>query len=109
MTDDANVIISDLIIKDKERYTKLVGKFMKMLPAFIEEFTEPVEKQDYVTLKSIAHRLKGAGGNFGFMQLTNICKEMEGAIADNNTEQVNTLYKQLTDTRDKILAGWDSN
>ena len=108
MTNETSVIISDLIIKDKERYTKLVGKFMKMLPAFIDEFTAPVESQDYVSLKSIAHRLKGAGGNFGFMQLTNICKEMEGAIADNNVEQVNGLYAQLTDTRDRILAGWES-
>ncbi len=108
MADNLDIIISDLIQKDKERYTKLVGKFMKLLPAFIDEFTEPVEKQDYVSLKSIAHRLKGAGGNFGFMQLTEICREMEAAIAENNVEQVNSLYMQLTETRDKILAGWDN-
>ena len=109
MGQDQDIIISDLIIKDKERYTKLVGKFMKLLPAFIEEFAEPVEKQDYVSLKSIAHRLKGAGGNFGYMQLTNICKEMEGAIAENSVDQVNELYAQLVDTRDKILLGWEQN
>ena len=103
---ETDFIISDLIIKDKERYTKLVGKFMKLLPGFIDEFKEPVESQDYVTLKSVAHRLKGAGGNFGYMQLTEICKSMEQAIKDNDVDQVNALYKNLTDTRDKILAGW---
>lgn len=109
MSQDANVIISELIQKDKQRYSKLVGKFMKLLPAFIDEFTEPVEKQDYVSLKSIAHRLKGAGGNFGFMQLTEICREMEAGIAENNVEQINGLYSQLLETRDRILAGWDSD
>ena len=102
-----DVIISELIKKDKERYTKLVGKFMVLLPGFIDEFTEPVKTKDYDNLKSIAHRLKGAGGNFGYMQLTNICMQMEEAIKENSVEQVNELYQQLTDTRDQILLGWE--
>jgi len=106
MGQDVDFIISSLITKDKARYTKLVGKFMVLLPAFIEEFTEPVKSKDYASLKSVAHRLKGAGGNFGFMQLTDICREMEDAIADNNVECVNDLYSQLTTTRDRILLGW---
>ena len=100
------VIISELIKKDKERYTKLVGKFMVLLPDFIDEFTEPVKIRDYVNLKSIAHRLKGAGGNFGYMQLTNLCVQMEEAIKENDVHQVNDLHQQLMDTRDRILAGW---
>ena len=100
-------IISELIKKDKARYTKLVGKFMVLLPDFIDEFSEPVKTQDYDNLKSIAHRLKGAGGNFGYMQLTNLCIQMEEAIKENDVTQVNGLHQQLMDTRDQILKGWE--
>jgi len=100
-------IVSELILKDKNRYTKLVGKFMKLLPAFIDEFSASVEAKDYESLKSVAHRLKGAGGNFGYMQLTDICKQMEDAIKDDDEDTVNKLYAQLLDARDKILSGWE--
>jgi len=107
MSDNPDIIVSDLIIKDKERYTRLVSKFIKLLPAFIEEFEEPLGVKDYDTLKSIAHRLKGAGGNFGYMQITETCREMEAAIKEDAFEQVNVLYQQLLDIRDKILLGWE--
>jgi len=98
-------MVSTLLVKNPDKYYKLVSKFVNKLPEFVEEIESCHQAKDEEALKASAHRLKGVGGNYGFPDLTEHCRLIEEATGDNNEAELKCHVCKLQDTATQIVEG----
>lgn len=51
---------------------------------------------DYETIETLAHRLKGAGGGYGFTDLTVMGKAIESSAKNKNTAETHKWINELS-------------
>lgn len=87
-------LVSDLIAEDPDMI-ELVEEFVATLSSRVGEFQEAHEKLDWEQLAALAHRLKGAGGSYGYGPLSELGAEMEAAFRQQQAEQFQQWMQQL--------------
>jgi CheY-like chemotaxis protein/HPt (histidine-containing phosphotransfer) domain-containing protein len=75
---------------------ELIAQFTDKLPEWVRDLRRQLEEQNLQELRRVAHQMKGAGGGYGFHQITELAAKAENAIKDSTTvegiaEQVNAL------------------
>ena len=80
-----------------------------LIPGFLENRINDIKKlrsaataNEYDTLKSIGHNLKGVGGGYGFARITDIGADIEAAAKVNDIKTINELIDSLVDYLDRI-------
>jgi len=106
---NSNIIVSTLMQKNSTKYSKFISKFVNYLPSYINEFSDYIDAKNDIELKLVAHKLKGVGGNMGYMALTEISRNFELAIQQGNREEITRLFEELKDTAQKIYRGMESD
>ncbi len=69
-------LVSDLLRDDPEMYD-LVEQFVDGLPGRLSELRRAYEQLDWDALTKLAHQLKGAGGSFGYPDVSGLAANME--------------------------------
>jgi len=62
----------------------LIGSFLEESAPILETLTVAITSNDYVSIKSAAHSIKGSAGNLRFNELYEMAKELEHAGIDEN-------------------------
>jgi len=101
-----NPIVSDLIEQYPD-FLDLIIYFIENLPSLIIEIQELQREGDWDLLKGKIHDLKSVGGNYGYMQITDICSQIEGAIRLNQLKRVSSLISELAVLSIRICDGLD--
>jgi CheY-like chemotaxis protein len=80
---------------DPDMREVLVG-FVSNLPRRAERLVDLMEKQDFEQLRQVVHQLKGAGGGYGFPEITRRAASAEKAIkAQAALEQISAEVQSL--------------
>lgn len=95
----SNKIKSDKMLNLQQRFIK------EGIPDFLGKIQAAHSQNDIKTLKEYLHKLKGTGGNFGYPMLTDLCEKLEFQITAENTQQIDSLLKELTSVCTRISAG----
>jgi two-component system sensor histidine kinase TorS len=82
-TFDASVVDADIIRLGFNRVEKIVGLYLKTSNKLMYELLAFIAKDNFYQTKTVAHKLNGAAGNFGFMHLCGILGEIEVMAIDN--------------------------
>ena len=61
---------------------EIVREFASCLPERSRELQTKLEADDREGLQTMAHQLKGAGGGYGFQQITDAAATLEQALRD---------------------------
>jgi HPt (histidine-containing phosphotransfer) domain-containing protein len=69
-------LISQLLA-DNPGLRDIVQEFVEGLAARLDELNLAHQKSDWESLTTLAHRLKGAAGSYGYPQISTLCAEME--------------------------------
>lgn len=80
---------------DKEDFIELLELFIITTRNDMEKITQSLASGDAPGAASAAHSIKGAAGNLGFMDLSEIAKEMEMAAKDSDLSAFPDRMKQL--------------
>jgi len=105
-TADAQPLRSSLLGDPEIR--ELMPEFVADLPAKVSQLAAILERADVETLRRHAHQLKGVGGTFGFMALTDAAEKLELAIAEGrNIDEVAVLGLRLMDLI-RTIDGYDA-
>lgn len=104
MVSAANPIISDLIKEDPEM-RDLVAEFVYGLDQRIEELRQAYERQDTAALAVLTHRIKGAGGSYGYPSLSALGANMEDGVKTGKTDSFPNWLNDLTDLVAAAKAG----
>ena len=80
-----------------------------LIPGFLENRHEDVksiydalEKEDYETIRILGHSMKGAGGGYGFDEITDIGKLIEESAEGKNQEEIKKWVINLTNYLDRV-------
>ena len=65
---------------------ELVELFVAEMPAKMTAFQAAAACQNWATLRTLAHQLKGAAGSYGFGKLTLFAQELEAAVQEPTPE-----------------------
>lgn len=92
--DKMEVLISELLIDDSD-FRAVVSEFVETLPRRIEELCSAHQSNDWSRLSDLAHRLKGAGGSYGYPMLSTLAAEMEQSFRRRDDAQFDEWIKNL--------------
>ncbi|MHC4990696.1 MAG: ATP-binding protein [Planctomycetota bacterium] len=76
-------------------FAKLRQQYVGGLPSVIDEIRAAMSSGDTGAIRSITHRLKGTGANYGFPELSEVAGRIEGSLR---------LDVALTDVTDEVNA-----
>ncbi|MFH1420039.1 MAG: Hpt domain-containing protein [Planctomycetota bacterium] len=72
---------------------ELIEMFVDELPDRVGAIEQTLTEQDFDTLKSLAHQLKGAAGGYGFPTITDAAKAIEATAK--TTKDIEKLTKEV--------------
>ncbi len=61
----------------------------------IEAISEALLKKDYESIRVIGHSMKGSGGGYGFLRISEIGKEIEISAIGQSSEEIRELVAKL--------------
>ncbi len=90
MSEDKIVVNIDIDLED------LIPGFMENRQTDLQKLEQALEDQDYETLRSIGHNLKGVGGGYGFHDMTAMGTAIEEGARENKLEIVKENVTKLS-------------
>lgn len=97
-------LVSQLLTEDAD-LRDIVEEFVNGLPGRIEDLRKTYENLDWTQLKTLAHQLKGAGGSYGYPDLSQLAAIMERDFVAQRAEDITTRLRQLEELVTAIQAG----
>ncbi len=90
MSEDKIVVNIDIDLED------LIPGFMENRQIDLQKLEQALEDQDYETLRSIGHNLKGVGGGYGFHDMTAMGAAIEEGAKENKLEIIKENVTKLS-------------
>ena len=87
-------LVSQLLLQDGD-LRDIVVEFVDGLTARMGELRTAHEKLDWDQLTTLAHRLKGAAGSYGYPEISHLCAEMEQKFRQHEAEQFTQWVTEL--------------
>jgi HPt (histidine-containing phosphotransfer) domain-containing protein len=86
---------------------KLLAKFVSRLPERVRTLTDLLRQKDLEHLRQAVHQLKGAGGGYGFPQVSELAGRTEQSIkAGEALESIESQVSQLVELV-RSIEGYD--
>jgi HPt (histidine-containing phosphotransfer) domain-containing protein len=67
---------------------EIIREFAHELPDRIARLEALLAAHDYAELQTLAHQLKGAGGGYGFAQITDVAAKLESSLKSGDADPV---------------------
>lgn len=83
-------------------YRELLEMFAEALPERRRCLANSFQSGNFEELRILAHQLKGAGGGFGFPELTTRAAELETACREVNSQGITDSLERLLDFMGRI-------
>ncbi len=93
---------------DNPRFRAVVGRFIPRLDDQLQRLKVAAERGDFEQVATLAHWLKGSGGNVGFHQYTELAHELEENAQGCNKVAVDENIQEVFRYTERVRAGWDS-
>ena len=104
MTTVAELIYSRLGLDDD--LTDLIELFVQEVPSRLAVLRRLIDSLDHSELARFAHQLKGAGGSYGFPELTTAAAQLEKAAKDRApAHELVAAWDILADIAGRLRAG----
>ena len=97
-------MLSDLLLDDPDMID-LVEEFIDGLQGRVNEFKTAYEKHDWNSLTTLAHQLKGAGGSYGYTELSRFGKTLEDAFRAHSADNFSGWMKEFEQLINAARAG----
>lgn len=85
-----------------EDLSDLIPGFLTHKRDDVAAIFEAIERFDYAAIGSIAHRIKGDGGSYGFDSITEMGRSLEQAAAAQDAAAMTALALQLLSYMDSL-------
>ncbi len=99
-------LISQLLQEDAE-LRDIVEEFVAGLDTRLSELREAHAKLDFAMLSTLAHRLKGAAGSYGYPEISRICADMEQKFRTHQAGDFTSFVAELASFAEAAKSGLD--
>jgi HPt (histidine-containing phosphotransfer) domain-containing protein len=87
-------LVSQLLLTDSD-LRDIVEEFVAALPTRVQELQRAYAALDWDQLATLAHRLKGASGSYGYPDLTGLAARMEQSFRSRQTDEFSSWIAQF--------------
>ena len=102
MTEDKKIVIhADIDLED------LIPGFLENRRKDIVEIESLLSSDDYETIQRLGHSMKGAGGGYGFDEITDIGMHIEHAAKEKSAADIRVQMKELSSYLDCVEVVYD--
>ncbi len=91
-----------VIVEVDEGLSDLIPGFLTNKRADVATIVAAIARGDYAAIASMAHRIKGEGGSYGFDTMTELARSLEVAASRHDDSAVTTLTRQLLSYIDHV-------
>lgn len=95
---------STLLVEAPDLF-KIVDEFVTSLVTLIVEIEAAHAAADWTRMIMLAHRLKGAGGAYGYQDLTDLGREMESDFSARDSQRFEQFLRDLRSLSCAARAG----
>lgn len=88
-------LISHLLLQDAD-LRDVVEEFVSGLTSRISEFKRAHDQMNWDHLVTLAHRLKGAAGSYGYPDISQLCAEMERSFRAHQADTFSGWMDELS-------------
>ena len=93
-------------IADDPDFAELVEMFVDEMPDRVQRLTSAFENRQWDDLRRAAHQLKGSGGSYGFLPLTEGAARLEHAVRQQEGEEaIAEVLGELVEICRRVRAG----
>ncbi|MEP7152360.1 MAG: Hpt domain-containing protein [Nitrospira sp.] len=96
-----------VVIHVDASFEPLVPKFMTNRKKEITTMAEAVAQEDFETVRKMAHGAKGAGGSYGFDEVTAIAARLEQAAKTADAESIRNDLTALASYLERVTVVYD--
>ncbi|MCW8901596.1 MAG: hypothetical protein OQK75_07825 [Gammaproteobacteria bacterium] len=104
----AQFITSELL-KEDPGLIDLVDKFLLRLPILRDDIVKAHSAKEWENFSRLIHQLKGVGGGYGYLMLTQVCADIEVSLRNKDFNTVKNQIGEMNNMSEMILAGKDEN
>jgi HPt (histidine-containing phosphotransfer) domain-containing protein len=97
-------LVSHLLVEEED-LRDIVEEFVNGLSDRLGELKSAHEALDWELLRTLAHRLKGAGGSYGYPAISELGKTMEDEFKSHRANDIAGLMKRFEQLIDAAAAG----
>jgi PAS domain S-box-containing protein len=97
--------IESELLDEVPEFIDLVTKFVVRLPEMIQDLEAALRASNWAGLKFAAHDLKGAGGSYGYPQVTAVAAKLEFETIKQDYAAASARVRELHDLADRIERG----
>lgn len=83
------------VVQIEKDLEDLIPGYIANLKTYVKDMTAQLSNAQFDPIARTAHNIKGSGGGYGFMKITEIGAQLETAAKANNGDQVKALLGQL--------------
>jgi len=91
-----------IIVNVDSTIEDLIPGFLENRQEDIKSIYDALKKEDYETIRILGHSMKGAGGGYGFDEITDIGKLIEESAEGKNQEEIKKWVINLTNYLDRV-------
>ena len=93
-----------IVVKVDPDLEELIPGFLENRGKDLTKLRAAMDRIDLPAIQSIGHSLKGVGGGYGFMRLSDIGAEMEVAAKAGNAAPLPELINALADYLSRVMV-----
>lgn len=103
MTQNSDIKQSEkIIVSVDEELKELVPQFLENRQKDIKSMLEALEQGDYESIMGFGHRIKGAGGSYGFDTITDIGRSLEQAAKNRDSQEIRKWVGKLSNYLERV-------
>ncbi len=104
-----NEPIVSTLIQDDPSFVDLVEDFVGGLDDRIAAIKAAVDGEDFGQLKTLSHQIKGAGGGYGYPDLTEVAGRLESDSMAHDLDACKAEVDALNALIVRVIAGFKGN
>ncbi len=94
----------------------VIHDFKEIVPSFLDRvrkdiiiMTEALQGNDYETIMEISHRIKGAGGGYGFDRISELAMIIEACAKERHSEKIQIQLKEFSNYMETLQVVYGKN
>lgn len=87
-------MIMNELLNDPE-FIELIKEYIKYLKSSIPDIRSKLANNEFYDVMKFGHNIKGSGGGYGFMELSDMGKGLELAAKDENSNECQKYLSQI--------------
>jgi HPt (histidine-containing phosphotransfer) domain-containing protein len=107
MTAENTIPLYSSILGKEPELLNLIKRYINKYPEMISELKKSFEENDWESFDQKLHDIKSTGGNFGYMNITELAIKIKSYLNDSDYKAIQPLLNELENLHKRMQLAID--